>query len=346
MHDAASRMLLSMLQQPVANTLWLADENTAEAIATISPSIDLTIISNRLDIAESASRASHHALFSDFDFSAIAPGSLQRIIYRVSKEKAVVHHVLNSAWPLLTNDGELIITGLKSDGIKTYIEKCKTKYGSGSAEKYGNAYIGRFCKSRNSVSLEQLDDQEYTCLRLIHTPTLDFFSKPGLFGWDKIDQGSAFLLEHLPDCLSQLPVAPQSMLDLGCGYGFLTLMTRHLPLTRRTAIDNNAAALQAIKKNAEHYCLDVEIFASDAGSSLSGAYDLILCNPPFHQGFSVDGCLTEKFLQNCRNLLSPHGLALFVVNAFIGLEKKAASKFSSVTQIANNQSFKLVMLRP
>lgn len=345
MQDAASVLLMSFLQHPQGSTLWIADENSSSDIGSVMPSSKLTIICNRIDIVESAIKTGHRASFADFDFSTLLPGSFQRIVYRISKEKAVVHHILNSAWSLLATGGELVIAGLKNEGIKTFIDKCKQVYGNGNAEKHRTAYLGRFCKSKDAMCAGPLDDQDYSLLRLIQTPTLDYYSKPGIFGWDKIDQGSAFLLEHLPDCLAQLPVAPQSMLDLGCGYGYLTLMTRNLALSKRTATDNNAAAVLAMNKNASHYCMNVEVVASDAGASLSSCYDLILCNPPFHQGFSIDGCLTEKFLHQCRRLLSPNGIALFVVNAFIGLEKQAISQHLTVIPVANNQSFKVILLR-
>lgn len=344
-HDAAFDALLPFLQQQKDNTLWVADENALDFVGAISPCANLDILSNRFDVAAAASSAGHAVQFSDFDFSHYLPGSAQRIVYRVSKEKPVVNHVLNHALQSLGTGGELLIAGLKAEGTKTYIDKCKQLFANGSMEKSGSAYIGHFYKTADIPCAGFLDDQDYSSLRMIHTPALDFYSKPGLFGWNRIDQGSAFLIQALPDCLAGFPVQPQSLLDLGCGYGFLTLMTRDLSFSRRVATDNNAAALLAMKKNAEYLGIDVDVVAADAGSVLDGLFDIVLCNPPFHQGFSVAGDLTDKFLLGTRRLLSPKGAALFVVNTFIGLEKKAAAHFSSVTLLANNRSFKLLLLR-
>lgn len=344
-HDVGFDVLLPFLQQLAGKTLWIADENAQDIVGAILPCANLDILSNRFDIAAAASSAGHAVQFSDFDFSHYQPGSAQRIVYRVSKEKPVVNHVLNHAFQLLATGGELLIAGLKAEGTKTYIDKCKQLFGNGSMEKSNSAYIGHFYKTADIPCADFLDDQDYSSLRMIHTQTLDFFSKPGLFGWNRIDRGSEFLVQALPDCLARFTVQPQSLLDLGCGYGYLTLMTRDLPLSRRVATDNNAAAVLAIKKNAGHYGIDVDIVAADAGSSLNGLFDLVLCNPPFHQGFSVAGDLTDKFLQSAQRLLSTKGAALFVVNSFIGIEKKAARHFSSVTLLGNNGSFKLLMLR-
>lgn len=345
MSDPALAVLLPWLQQSGGPVLWVADENALPMVQAVAPRTDLRLLSNRFDVVQAALQTQHQADFSDFDFSCYADGSFRRIVYRISKEKPVVHHVLNGAARLLAIGGELLVAGLKNEGTKTFIDKGRQLFGHGESEKCGTAYLGHFV--RQPVTSEALlDEQDYDSLRLLQGGELDFYSKPGLFGWNKIDQGSAFLLEKLPDCLAQLPAPPQALLDLGCGYGYLTLMTRELPLQRRVATDNNAAALRAMAKNAAHYGLAVDVVADDAGASLRERFDLILCNPPFHQGFAVDRHLTEKFLHNIHRLLAPRGAALLVVNVFIGLEQKAASSFSSVTTLASNRSFKLVLLRP
>jgi 16S rRNA (guanine1207-N2)-methyltransferase len=180
---------------------------------------------------------------------------------------------------------------------------------------------------------------------MVETATLNFYSKPGLFGWDKIDQGSQFLGQYLPDVLLRYPRQPESLLDLGCGYGYLTLMTRDLLLSRRVATDNNAAALLAMQCNATHYGMQVDVVADDAGASISEHFDIILSNPPFHQGFSADSDLTDKFLKNTRRLLAREGAALMVVNAFIGIERIANQYFTRVETLANNGAFKLLLLQ-
>ncbi len=345
MLDPAFQTLLPPLQDVVGQTLWVADENALEAVVAIPPRTGLQLLTNRCDVADAAHVRGHDVAFSDFDFSRFPAGAFNRLVFRISKEKPVVHHVLNHAPGLLAGEGELYLTGLKDEGARTFIDKCRQHFGNGVAEKHGVAYRGVFVRHAGSAAMPWLDDKEYAQLRLVHTAELDFYSKPGVYGWDRVDRGSAFLRQQLPACLAQMPAAPQSMLDLGCGYGYLTLMTRDLPCDRRVATDNNAAALLAMAQNAVHYGLAVEVIASDAGSSLAGQFDLVLCNPPFHQGFAVDGSLTDKFLAQAHRLLAPRGAALFVVNAFLSLEQKARALFSRIDLLANDRAFKVIMLR-
>lgn len=342
-HDPAFDVLLPFLQSCSGKTLWLADENVLSWVSAVYPSENLVILSNRFDVVCAARSAGHVSVFSDFDCSAYPSDSFARIVYRVSKEKALVHYSINQAARLLSVGGELVLAGLKTEGSKTYLEKCSRLFGNGRALKNGTVYSGCFVKQVDGVCAAPLDDQDYARLRWLEAGALGFYSKPGVFGWDRIDEGSAFLLAALGEDFVQRTV-PQSMLDLGCGYGYLTVMTRHWPLARRVAVDNNAAALRAMEANAAHYQLAVDVVADDVARTLRESFDVILCNPPFHRGFAVAEDLTDQFLTQAARLLASNGVAVFVVNGFIPLEQKAAAYFSSVKTLASNRSFKVVAL--
>ena len=201
-------------------------------------------------------------------------------------------------------------------------------------------------KSRDYSAGERLDDKDYSSLRpIFELNGRAVISKPGLFGWDKQDQGSALLIECAEQFLQQCERQPQSLLDLGCGYGYLSLSSyRWSQIETRWATDNNAAAVKCMQVNAQAHCLDVTVSADDCGQRIGDQFDLILCNPPFHQGFSVDSSLTDKFLHNSHKRLNPHGTALFVVSQFIGLEEKAAGIFCQVTQLKSDGQFKVLAL--
>lgn len=337
MNDAAFDFIFKAILEDHGKALLVADENLPPLPGLHLPD-ELEIISNRFDIYKQLQPHTSHVQFSDFDFNHVANNSLERFYYRTSKEKAVVHHVLNAAARLLKTGGHLYLAGHKQEGIQTYIKKSAELLGSmAEVTKNGPARLGVIEKKTCG---EPLDDQHYTKLRLaVKENDHGFYTKPGVFGWDKIDQGSAFLAQHLDALLTD---KQPKLLDLGCGYGYLAIKARNLNPTLTHATDNNAAAILACKKNFEHYGIKGEVFADDCASSLVPGYDIILCNPPFHQGFDTERVLTEKFVSACRRLLVPQGQALFVVNSFIPLEKVAATHFKHIQLIADNKRFKLV----
>ena len=349
MSDPSVELLAQQLHDLEGKCLIVADENWDQApwmTVAQSSSASRVLRSNRYEIALAAEQAGVPTQFSDFDFSDLEAASFDSILFRVSKERAVSHHIINQASVLLKRGGMLMLSGEKTDGVKTYARHaCKLFADSCQPQKLGNYYLARLTNYRDDQ--KPLDDKNYLALRPIGSPNnLPLQSKPGIFGWTKIDQGSALLLNQLPHFLQSFGEAkqPQSLLDLGCGYGFLACAAAQQGFTQITATDNNAAALRACKANFAALEVDGTVIAGDAGSQIEERFDAIICNPPFHQGFNIDSELTAKFLLASKRLLAPRGRALFVVNNFIALEKKAQDYFPRVREVARSGSFKLIMV--
>ncbi len=361
MSDPALQWLVQAIQQNQARkALWLLDENTDAAQISQAPNSAIHLLSNRWDLAEQARKQGWNASFNDIDFSAFDDNSLDCVYYRISKEKPLVHQVFNQAWRCLKPGGQLFLAGLKNEGTKTFIDKLAKLWGCDkSMEKLGLAYVAILTKQLNYSPDQALDSSDYPQLRPIAPPDevaellqpLQIFSKPGQFGWNKIDQGSWLLVQHLSAFIASFAKLPTSCLDLGCGYGFLSLTTSRLAITASIntwyATDNNAAALTSASCNLAQIASpsqQVRVFADNCAASMNEKVDLIICNPPFHQGFSVESELTERFLLAAKRLLNPGGCAIFVVNQFIPLERKAKPLFRDVKTLTNNGSFKLIAL--
>lgn len=343
MSDATLKLLSDSLiesESDLGPQLFIADENVDDQHVLQRFARIMPVITNRFNIFTAIDQTGPKHYFSDFDFSHIEDASLQRIYYRTSKEKAVVHHVINVAARLLKTDGELIIAGEKHQGIQTYIKKASLRLGSeGTVKKDGPARIGVIQKKSMG---EILDDGDYATLRpAVSAGDLVFHSKPGVFGWQKIDQGSEFLASHL----AMAPIEGSRLLDLGCGYGYISVMAQKYQPALTHATDNNAAAILACRANFALNNVVGEVIVDHIGASLQPDYDVILCNPPFHLGFDVEHSLTSDFVAACARLLARGGQALLVTNSFVGLEKVAGKYFNKVSVIANDKQFKVVLLR-
>ncbi|MEX1032490.1 MAG: methyltransferase [Cellvibrionaceae bacterium] len=349
MSDSCHALLLQYLNESAnqetshQETLWIVDENLPrDFTGNLAARSSLHAWTNRFDTWQTLRTASIDAELDDFQF-ADAERSFDRVVYRVSKERALVHHCINSAFNVLKSGGEMILIGEKNDGIKTHARKAEQVFGgSNPAKKHGLCYIGMLNKTDHSLG-KLLPSDDYPQLRKITVGDFSFYSKPGIFGWNKIDRGSELLVEALQDNVGKFNTQG-SLLDLGCGWGYLILTTAALSFSQRVATDNNVTALLAAQRNFEYAGLEVTALTDDCGSQLQTKFDLILCNPPFHRGFSVSGDLSSRFLQQTRRLLAPGGKALFVVNQFIPLDKLAKDLFEQTTLLSHRESFKVFLL--
>jgi 16S rRNA (guanine1207-N2)-methyltransferase len=350
MSDQIFNQLVQEMRRCDAPILLVADENFPAAPFASLKNKDITVLTNRYEVYQNVKKAGLKALFNDFIKDSLEQNHYGLVCYRVSKEKPVTHHIINIAFDLLTDNGELVLVGEKNDGIKTYTKKAAAYFDTEATASKDSTTYTAVIQKESSQPGELLDDKNYTELRTIaELDGLELASKPGVFGWNKIDRGSAFLAEHLPKFLKHIP-EHATLLDLGCGYGYLTAMAaKENKAARIVATDNNAAAITAIQKNFETLGLSelkmgCDIIAADCGDSIKERFNVIICNPPFHQGYSVDGQLTDKFLTNTKRLLKRSGKALFVINTFIPLPQKAREYFKTVKIIDENTSFKLVMV--
>lgn len=342
MSDPAFRPLLAAFAAPQSTVLWIVDEQLdAAAVNAVSPRAGLSALTNRCDIAQVLQQRGFDTALSDFDFAPWDEVAFDVVAYRVSKEKAVVHHVINAALTRLRVGGELWLTGAKNEGIKTYLDKAaRVAGGACVSEKHGAVWLGRVTRGEKLGG--PLDDQRYAEMReLVAGDGWRVWSKPGIYGWQKIDTGSQLLAQYF-DAAWQEP--PASVLDIGCGYGYLSLCAaRAWPDAAITATDNNVAAVAACSKNLE---ARASVILTDCADGIDARFDAVLCNPPFHQGFDIEGDLTTRFLTAARRCLNRHGRALFVVNQFIPLERKAAPLFRRVRELQRAHGFKIFLLEP
>ncbi len=349
MSDPAFDLLVTALRDDrSASALWVVDENLSLAeINRVDPAAGLQAVTNRVDIGDSLRERGFAVQVSDFDFSAFGVECVDAVYFRVSKEKAIVHHVINSAARCLRAGGTLYLAGAKREGIKTYADKAGACLGGPVSRQRGRNTAMLTGIIRGEEPGDALDDRDYRQTGIVHDGDVALRTKPGLYGWNKIDRGSRLLVECLRDRLSDPQPAPRRVLDLGCGYGYLTVMAHRLwrdADPRMVATDNNIAATDICRQNFARHEIDGDVIPADCGAGIAGDFDWVLCNPPFHQGFATDADLAGRFLSTARRLLASGGRAVFVVNRFIPLEQRASALFSHMETLADDGSFKVLLL--
>lgn len=343
MMDPAFELLSSTLSDYPGKILLVADEHLDSMLLLSLKTMDnLCILTNRYDVYQAANENNIRCLFNDMDMSELNQ-QFDLIAYRVSKEKAIVHHIINQAPQHLAEKGNLLICGYKNEGIKTYISKAELYFGCKADVSKGERQL-KLAELTLQSPGTPLDDRDYgNTICIGERRNLELFSKPGQFGWNKIDKGSELLIEAFTEHVAQTQ-SPGSVLDLGCGYGYLSMMAWAMGAKQVVATDNNAAAVNSCTENFNRHGINGEVIADDCAAGIHHQYDIVLCNPPFHKGFDTESELTEKFIRSARHHLKNDGVAFVVVNQFIPLEAVAPAYFKCVETVHRDKSFKVFKL--
>jgi len=161
-----------------------------------------------------------------------------------------------------------------------------------------------------------------------------WLSKPGIFSWDRIDDGSALLARHLPDDLAG------HVADFGCGWGYLARLMVQPAVTRLDLIDAEHLALDAARANltdprASFHWLDL------AREPAPATYDAIVCNPPFHTGRASTPGLGQAIIEAAARALRPGGRLYMVANRGLPYELSLKKCFASFETLADNNKFRV-----
>ena len=112
--------------------------------------------------------------------------------------------------------------------------------------------------------------------------TLRFQTDAGVFSKQHVDPGSELLCRCLPEDLAG------DVLDMGCGWGAMTVMTLAAhPAVRVTMADVNARALELAKTNLALNGMTATAVLSDGFSAVGGLFDAVITNPPIRAGKRV-----------------------------------------------------------
>jgi len=136
--------------------------------------------------------------------------------------------------------------------------------------------------------------------------TLTFFSDNGVFSKSKIDFGSISLVETF---LKSQNKSINTILDVGCGYGFMGITISKILKCHVDMIDINKRALHLANKNIINNEVDAEAFLSNIYENVTNKYDVIITNPPIRAGKQV----VLEILEKAKDYLNEDGELWFVI---------------------------------
>ena len=102
-----------------------------------------------------------------------------------------------------------------------------------------------------------------------------------------------------------------------------------------------ATAQQAVVEN---HLTNAQVLASDGAQAvIEQRFDLVVTNPPFHQGGIQTTTIAERFIREAARVLQPEGRFYLVANRFLKYEPTLNSCFKHFTEVGGDTRYKVLL---
>lgn len=168
---------------------------------------------------------------------------------------------------------------------------------------------------------------------------IGLWTQPGVFSWDRLDPGTAMLIEHLPDLNGRGA-------DFGCGIGILARAVLATgAVSELTLIDIDRRAVECAQHNldtprARFLWTDLREPHPELAS-----LDFVVMNAPFHDAGQEDKGLAQAFVKRAAESLRKGGVCVMVANRHLPYEAVLKPLFKTVTPIIETGGYKIYEAR-
>ncbi|WP_291278877.1 methyltransferase [Galactobacter sp.] len=176
------------------------------------------------------------------------------------------------------------------------------------------------------------------------------------FGGAALDPGTRLMLESLSDVDIRFGSDP-TIVDLGCGNGTVAAWAaQRWPQAKVIATDDSADAVASAAATLEatlgngpssavgHGVARVQVIRADAGDAIPDASaDLVLLNPPFHQGGTVHTGIGVKLIEAAARMMKHGGTLVTVFNTPVGHRPRLQRIVGPTEQLGRDRTFTVTL---
>ena len=276
-------------------------------------------------------------------------GQLDQVALLIPKSRSLARRWLLTAYQALKPGGNLYLAGPNNLGIRSLIKDAETIFLPATILGYkkGNR-IARLRKPEPVTGFPAEPDWLSAPGILPDTwqefqfdwqgSNRRFYTLPGVFSSDQLDDGTRLLLDNL-----DLP-AGATVLDFGCGCGVIGILAALRGAAWVDLVDIDLLAVASANKNVAALQLsNARCLAGYGLQPVEGCrYTHILSNPPFHSGKSVSYRVTEEFIAASGGLLEKGGQLILVANRFIPYEQTLQRHFRKIHHLAEDSRYQVL----
>jgi 16S rRNA (guanine1207-N2)-methyltransferase len=260
--------------------------------------------------------------------------SIDGAIIRLPKSKDSLMLALHATAAKVPPNGVIAVFGANAEGARSIAPRLADV--ADGVETLGTGHHARVLIGRRKTSIDglrsRLKDWRHEGRIEIAGSARLWVSYPGTFAKGGLDAGSAYLIAHLPALPKDVRV-----LDYAAGTGVLAaaLWAKGTDL----AIDMIEADALALTAACENVPTARGICAASLAAVKGQRYDLIVSNPPIHDGISESRYVLERLITEAPAHLCPSGTLLLVVQRRVTVLPLLQKAFGTARIVADNGRF-------
>jgi 16S rRNA (guanine1207-N2)-methyltransferase len=253
----------------------------------------------------------------------------------MTRHKGQNENFIADALSRLKPGGRIVMAGSKEDGVQSLRKKLQSM--DVEVEHLAKYHAQAFWFTRPQDPARLI-----AALRAKPSFVADkFVTAPGMFSHGEVDAGSLYLARYLPKDYRKHAA------DFGAGWGYLTVALAELSpeIEGIDLYEADHAALQAARKNVDHLCPKLETryhWLDLAREEVKARYDLIVMNPPFHEGHATEPGLGQAMIRKASEALRAGGELLMVANRGLPYEPVLKEHFRTSGETARNARYKVL----
>jgi 16S rRNA (guanine1207-N2)-methyltransferase len=263
--------------------------------------------------------------------AALQGQSFDLVVIHAPREREVARQCVRDAAALLRPGGYCYLAGANRSGVKSAIRYLAELLGEAHVLAYRGGSRVALATKGEAAQVGETESREYHHFRELIAETRGkryvCVTKPGLFSWNKVDEGTRRLVENME-------IGPQERaLDLGCGYGLAGLVAADMaPQGEVILVDVDCLAVEAARRTLERNEVGhAQVLLSDCGAAvMDRTFDVAITNPPFHQGRGVSYEVARQFIHDAAAVLRPGGRLYLVANRFIPYGREMKGLFQEI----------------
>lgn len=259
-------------------------------------------------------------------------------LIRLPKAKDALAFALHAASAKLSPGAPVAIFGANAEGVrsaKRHLEEVADGVGTLITRHHARILVGRR-KTLIEGHKARLEDWRRVREVEIAGARRDWVSYPGTFAKGGIDDGTAFLVQHL----EPVPEGAR-VLDFAAGTGVIAAaVTMRSPGASIDMIETDALAVEAARENVP----GARILMGDSFLAAGQRrYDLILSNPPVHEGIAESRRVLDRLITEAPDHLEPDGRLVLVVQRRIPVMPALTAAFANVRLLGDDGRFTVAM---